>query len=431
MSSTSSEAEPSPGADRVLERLLFRPLAPGLPLCLSEEIRQLNDYLGLNRRDRRFIAGLVPHDIRADLAEQLREEKADTPGELTQYLMHWFYRSPRRRRRLWRERLRQDPDALPSVEYEALKALIRDMPGERASTTQIAETARDRSSKALARWNALGEEERKACVLQTFAAATLLRDARVLDDAVSEVSELREEFFFQYLEEEEAGDRGPPTPAERWRTICQAVASTLDRAAGPPPRVSMLDLIRQGLEALEELEVEVRAELDGPAFDELFGVVKAKLDEVQANPALPLGDRERKAIEEQWRAWRPELCYDDAQLHEWALHFRVDKGSESVRLAAEEYAAAKGLLDAHRADEPSSPLGSAATAWNEQLEALRADENERRDDLRRAWRELLEACRPPEQEPDHPDSRPSPEKNAADAADSASAPAPAPPSEDP
>ncbi|MCY4628141.1 MAG: hypothetical protein OXE58_11330 [Acidobacteria bacterium] len=57
-------------------------LRPGLPRILSEDSDRLKDLLGLNRKERRFMASLVPSGVRAAVRERLRNRaEPEKPGE--------------------------------------------------------------------------------------------------------------------------------------------------------------------------------------------------------------------------------------------------------------------------------------------------------------------------------------------------------------
>jgi len=97
------------------ERATAQRLGHGLPRLLTEDPDRLNDLLGLNRRERRFMASLVPSRVRADVRERLRNRaEPEKPGEEERLLVQWHYGSPDWRTDAWRDALREPGSGPPS-----------------------------------------------------------------------------------------------------------------------------------------------------------------------------------------------------------------------------------------------------------------------------------------------------------------------------
>ena len=396
------------------ERATAQRLGHGLPRSLTEDPDRLNDLLGLNRRERRFMASLVPSKVRADVRERLRNRaEPEKPGEEERLLVQWHYGSPDWRTDAWRDALREPGSGPPSLlaivlaefieaEREATKE-AREPQGDRPESERIADRAWTHTRERLTRWDELEEAEREQCILRTFAVATLRGDVATLAEAVELAADLRDQFEHLLPEEkvEEDGERGAASPdaaSDKWAARARSLKDLLTRAEGPPPNPDLLAEIAPLVQSLRELEPAVRTELSDAAFGEFLSSVCKTLDEIQTDPAFWLDSARRASLEEMWEASRGSLKHDAVGEAKSRFDSAVGDASDSVRVAASDVAAAEERIRTHRAQQPDDPF--AQGDWDDALADLQEQERGLRKRHRDAQASLLNALSPRGEDPD-------------------------------
>ena len=284
-------------------------LRHGLPRVLSEDPDRLNDLLGLNRKERRFMASLVPSEVRAAVRARLRNRaEPEKPGEEERLLVQWHYGRPDWRTDAWRDALREPGSGPPSLlaivleEFIAAERTEAEAPaGGRAESDRIADRAWTDTREQLARWDELEEANREQSVLRTFAIATLRNDAAVLAEAVELAPDVRDEFESLLPkgvdeQQEESSPALPDAASEEWAARTRSLKELVTRAEGPPPSPDLLAEIASVLDSLRGLEPAVRAELSAAASGEFLAGVRKTLDDVQADPAFWLDSARRASL---------------------------------------------------------------------------------------------------------------------------------------
>lgn len=389
------------------ERATAQRLGHGLPRLLTEDPDRLNDLLGLNRRERRFMASLVPSKVRADVRERLRNRaEPEKPGEEERLLVQWHYGSPDWRTDAWRDALREPGSGPPSLlaivlaefiesEREATKEASESQ-GDRPESERIANRAWTHTRERLTRWDELEEAEREQCILRTFAVATLRGNVGVLTEAVQLAPDLRDQF--ESLLPKEGADGTEETAAasdtasDEWAARTRSLTDLLTRAEGPPPNPDLLAEIDPLVESLRELEPAVRAELSAVRFGEFVSSVRKKLNDVQADPAFWLDSVRRASLEELWEAALGSVKQDAVGEEKHRFDAVVDEASDLVRAAASDLASAKERIRAHLGEKPDDPF--AREDWDDALANLQQREHACRKRHREAQASLLSALSP-------------------------------------
>ncbi len=383
-------------------------LGHGLPRLLTEDADRLNDLLGLNRRERRFMASLAPSQVRAAVRERLRNRaEPEKPGEEERLLVQWHYGRPDWRADAWRDALREPGSRPPSLlaivlaefieaEREAVKE-AGEAPGDRPESDRIADRAWTHTREQLTRWDELEKAEREQCILRTFAVATLRGDVATLAEAVELAADLRDQFE-NLLPEEKVEDEEEPTAAsadaasDKWAARARSLKDLLTRAEGPPPNPDLLWEIAPLVESLRELEPAVRTELSNTAFGEFLSSVRKTLDEIQADPAFWLDSARRASLEEKWEASRGSSKQDAVGEEKRRFDSGVGDASDQVRVAAADLAAAEERTRAHLDEKPDDPF--ARGDWDDALANLQQREHACRKRHREAQGSLLSALSP-------------------------------------
>ncbi len=390
------------------ERATAQRLGHGLPRLLTEDPDRLNDLLGLNRRERRFMASLVPSRVRAAVRERLRNRaEPEKPGEEERLLVQWHYGRPDWRADAWRDALREPGSGPPSLlaivlaefieaEREAAKE-AGESPGDRPESDRIADRAWTRTREQLTRWDELEKAEREQCILRTFAVATLRGDVAPLAESVELAADLRDQFENllpeeKVEEEKERAAASPDAASDEWASRARSLKDLLTRAEGPPPNPDLLTEIAPLVESLRELEPAVRTELSNTAFGEFLSSVRKTLDEIQADPAFWLDSVRRASLEEMWEASRGSLKQEAVGEEKRRFEAAVREASDDVRVAAGDLTAAKERIQSHRAKEPDDPFAQAD--WGDALADLQQYEHACRRRHRDAQAALLHALSP-------------------------------------
>ena len=396
-------------------------LRRGLPRTLAEDPDKLNDLLGLNRRERRFMAKLAPPEARAAVRERL-QNRADPrmPGEEERLLVQWHYSQPGWRRQAWDDALREPGSGPPSLLAIVLAEFVeaeRESPrtatqsaDQGTESERIADRAWADTRERLGRWDELGEPEREQCVLRTFAVATIRDDTAVLAESIELVGDLREQFRNVLPEEEQvsaASSSETEEASHRWVTLAGSLRELVQRAEGPPPAPDLLPQITAALESLRELETPVRAEADRTAFDLLLHEVREQLAIIQSDPAFGLDQERSAAIEEAWEQRRGGLSGDALDNERRQFHAAVGGAVDEMREAIRDLADVKDRIADHRAEEPDDPFGQ--DDWDEKLEDLQRRERRSRKRRRDARSTLLTRLAPGG-EPLSPAPKPKPQK---------------------
>lgn len=389
-------------------------LSHGLPRLLSEDSDRLNDLLGLNRRERRFMASLVPSGVRAAVRERLRNRAEPArPGEEERLLVQWHYGKPDWRMDAWRDALREPGSGPPSLlaivlaDYVAAERKAAketgESAGDRPDTERIADRAWTDTRKQLARWNELEAADREQCVLRTFAVATLRDEVGILAEAVQLAPDVRDQFETLLpagkREAQEVSASVSPDPAsDEWVARARSLKDLLTRAEGHPPNPDLLAEIAPVVESLRELEPAVRAELSATAVEEFLSGVRKKLDDVQADSAFWLDSARRTALDETWERFRASLTQEAAVEEKRRFDAALSEASDRVRAAASNLAAAEESIRTHRDEKPDDPF--AQGDWDDALADLQQRERSCRKRHREAQASLLDALSPRGGEPD-------------------------------
>ena len=418
-------------------------LRDGLPRILTEDSDRLNDLLGLNRRDRRFMASLAPSEVRAAVRARLRNRAApEKPGEEERLLVQWHYGRPDWRTDAWRDALREPGSGPPSLlaivlaEFVAAEREAAKKAGGRLESDRIADRAWTDTRKQLTRWDELEAAEREQCILRTFAVATLRDDVAILSDAAEFAPDLRDQFEDLLPEEktdekEGSASASPDAASDEWAAQARSLKDLLTRAEGPPPNPDLLAEIAPLVESLRGLEPAVRAELSDTALGEFLSSVRKKLDDVQADPAFWLDSARRASLEEMWEVFRGSLKQEAVGEVKRRFEAAVDEASDRVRATANDLAAAKERIRTHRDEEPADPF--AQVDWGDALADLQEPERACRKRHRDAQAALLRALSPRREDPDLVDPGPKrrattqPKRDTADPEGSPDQRAPEPP----
>ena len=384
-------------------------LCHGLPRLLAENPDRLNDLLGLNRRERRLLASLVPASARSRIRAQLRQRvEPERPGEEERILVQWHYRHPGWRREVWSDALRDPGSGPPSLLADVLAEFIaaeREAPqpesaesgDDRTESDRIADRAWADTRKRLARWNELELTEREQCILRVFAVATLRDDQAVLTEAIEIAPDLREEFANLLPQEETEEDPDSALePVEaasaQWTALTGSLRDLIGHAEGPPPNPNLLEEITSAVESLRGIEASLRAELSSTAFEEFFGDVRRRLDEIERDPLVRLGSGWRTPLEDAWEKAGDEFAGSALDTERSRFDAAVGRATEEVQTAAKDLAVAKARVESHRADEPDDPV--AQEGWDAALKKLQREERKSRKRLSKARDSLMAALYP-------------------------------------
>ena len=372
-------------------------LSPGLPHCIAHDsagFERLKGILGMNRRSCRDLlesAAVKPH-LRSARKDLLRGETKSAPRDRS--LLFKLYGDPIFRRAVWTaaySRLQtgedQQPSRLiPSFEYLVLDSYVHHAQARPANVREafakwrdlqenlegvewadLAAHAWDDVGKQLARWGSLDNELRTRLKLVLFAASSIVDDVRLIREAIAQVPELTVEYQNVLGVTEKLGHNVKHSVLDTWVGLCKSLQDLSNTAGGPPPRIEVLDEMRDVLASLTEIEHEVRDHSAPLLLEHLLKHVNGYLRDFDADRGFSwLGTAEIAKIQSMWDSVTESLSLDQIRDEIGRLNDTVPSSVERVRDVATKLSEAEAR-SASLSQEPPDDLGS-RHAWEEEAE---------------------------------------------------------------
>ena len=445
-------------------------LGHGLPRCVDDP-EKLQQHLYLSSSTRPTRRSVAKSAFVRERTRKLALE-GKSPSEDDRRRFTAFYADPRNRRELWGLHAKQTPPVNPtprggsstrraggrvlppSLERYVLKRYF-DTQSTGDAKRDVLDTAAEGLKQrldAFEEWHALSEADQHQITLEIFCLATLRDDRRILEDACSQVPELRDQYADLLLVADSASTdevpapkrprRGRATPEphstgrvgdseqERqttenaegaWRRTLQSLGALATEAADQPAHPATIGELRRHVATLEGLGARVQELREATEATE---ALKSLAEEFLA---LVGKDRSCEAIdateiEGLRRAWLsvPTLDPDEVEGEKDRLEATVSPLLEKVRHAETLRRETVAELDGLCASGPSEE--QTTRAWEDAQDELRDQEKRRRAQRRTAEDELLEALAPalpfpepasdpePPTQPNSPDPGPSEEQ---------------------